>query len=157
MTQPTSIPVSEEILAAEEAARNNVDLLVAESQRYEKLIASQKRDLVSLDGALADIKDQIDVITTKRITLAQEVIDIENNKASLTSDINNLTVLIEATKAEMAVREDELSGRESDIVSTEHMLREAEIAITERSNTLAVAEEVIRNKKEILAQALLSL
>ena len=151
---PSTVPVKAEILAAEEAVRNNVTLLEAESQRLERLISSQKRELISLDGALVDVKDQLDLITSMRISVAKEVVVIEDKKESLTAEVKTLTNIIETTKAEIARREDELSGRESDITSAEEMLQEAELSFRERSVLLEKNIEEVEEKKQILIETL---
>jgi len=157
MNQPTAVPVKKEIVAAEEAARNNVDLLVAESQRFERLINSQKRELAALDGSLTDMKQQVMHATNNHDAVLATSKELERKVESLTHDINILSGIIEATKAEIAVREDELSGREADITTAEKMLQEAEIAFRERSSNLAEDEAVLRDKKIILSEALLKL
>lgn len=157
LNQPSTVPVKEELLAAETAVRNNVSLLEAESIRFERLISSQKRELVTLNGSIDDIKDQTDAITLRRVEIVKEVSDLESKKVALVKDIESLTKIIDATKAEIAHREDELSGREADITSAENMLQEAEIAFRERSVVLEQSIKEVEEKKKLLTKTLSSL
>jgi chromosome segregation ATPase len=154
---PLSVPVSAEISAAEEAARNRVSLLEAEALRFERLIGSQKRELASLDGSLTDLKAQVDLITSMRESVAQEVTDLEDKKIAVSEETKALVSVIEATKAEIAIREDELSGRESDIANAEQILQEAEIASRERSAVIQADEFIVNEKKALISELLTKL
>ena len=71
--QPSSVPTSEEIQKATEAARNNVTVLEAESVRLDRLIGSQKRELIAQEGAKKDIEDLIELAEGKLTILESEI------------------------------------------------------------------------------------
>lgn len=157
MNQPTSTPISAELSAAQEAARNNVDLLVAESQRFERLIASQKRELASLDGALTDMKQQVVKATDSHDVLIAKSKELEKKVASLTHDINVLSNVIEATKAERDDREDILTYREESILVKEIKLQEEVDALRERSKAIEAEEFIINEKKGLISELITKL
>lgn len=154
---PTSTPLPEDVVTAIEAARNRVSLLEAEAGRFERLISSQKRELTTLDGSISDLQAQVELITSMKEAVSKEVTDLENQKASLEKDLKSTNASIKNSKAEIDSQRQEINERLSVLEIKEATVLATESALVERSNILAVSEESIKNKKEILAQTLLKL
>lgn len=153
----TNIVLPEDVQSAILSARNNVSLLEAEAGRLERLILSQKRELVSLDGALKDIKEQIDVITENRIFVTREVAVLNESKLQLEQKIREIELSNTKTRAEIDAREVEVSKRESDVAEAERKLQGTELSLSERIKAVEEDEQVIKVKKLTLSEALAQL
>ena len=157
MTSPSDIPIKAEILAAEEAGRNRVSILEAESGRIERLVLSQKRELVSLDGALNDIKNQIEEITLKRISIVNEITNLNKDKEILLADIKEMSLRNTETKAEIDLQQKELTERINIVTLRENAVQDRELSLSERIKTVEDDENIIKVKKLTLSEALAQL
>lgn len=159
MIEATSpnIVLPEDVQAAVLGARNNVSLLEAEAGRLERLISSQKRELVSLDGALNDIKSQLDTITQQRIEVVKEISILTESRDLIRVDINDITLRNNETRAEIDRREADIAERENTLAQAEQRQQEAVISLTERTKYIEKEEGIIASKKLTLSEAIAQL
>ena len=148
------IPLPSDIQTAIIAARNNVSVLEAKAQRMERLIGSQKRELSSLGGALADINKQTDTITERRVALTKEVASLEKSKTSLLADILEMEKRNAETRAEIDTREQQVRERESSLALAEEAQQRGYLALTERVAELDREEKALTLKKTAISELL---
>lgn len=157
INSPSTIPLKDEILLAEEQARNRVSILEAEAGRFERLISTQKRELTTLDGTLNDLKNQIDDITLARINLVKEVADLTKTKTTLQEDIKEIALSNTRTRAEIDAQRQEINERLSILEIREANVLDVELAISERVKSIEKEENVLKAKKLTLSEALAQL
>jgi len=134
LEQPSSVPTSKEVAKSLEAARNNVSVLEAEAVRLDRLVVSQKRELISQEGAKRDIEDLIAVAEGKLAILDTQIESLEASKTAIEASI-------EAKKTELDERELAVSGRETEVAAKEAGLLSREV-------DLKKAEEDYSDKNE---------
>lgn len=134
LAQPTSVPIKKEVQKALEDARNNVSILEAETARLERLIASQKRELISQEAAKKDMEINLEALS-KKTTEAQKQIESERASAEF--------LIGEAQKkhAEVLERERELVKQETDIKARLKELKDAEDDLQKRVNLFSREKE----------------
>lgn len=131
--QPSSAPTSEEIAKALENARNNVSILEAESVRLDRLIGSQKRELVAQEGAKRDIDDLI-VIAEGKLAILDAQIESQEKSLSL-------------LEAEAESKKTELVAREEAVEKTEEVIKQKEADLLSREAILESSEELLIQKE----------
>lgn len=132
--QPSSVPIDAEILKAQEAARNNVTILEAESVRLDRLIGSQKRELIGQEGAKRDIEDQITLVEGKLAILEAQLESSEQSYADVIGQLNAANEFYTDTQK----RTEALSRG----------LDEREAAVTERENSVTMAESDLKQRED---------
>jgi chromosome segregation ATPase len=120
IAQPSSVPVKKDVQAALDSARANVSLLEAETARLERIITSQKRDIIVNEGTLKDYDKRIDEATTKATAIATEVVSNERSLETLQALISDKQKSLESmvkgmaeTAAEMLLKEKAFTAKET--------------------------------------------
>lgn len=149
-----SIPLPEDIINATEAARNNVSILEAESGRFERLISSQKRELVSIEGQKADLLKQVDDLKASIEVLVEDLSTKNTERTTLLGDISEMEKELQDKRAEFALRSKELDERENDIDKAESKLQEGILRHTSDSIKLEEDKKAFNAKVDALNKVL---
>lgn len=157
LTQPTSTPISDELVKAMEQARNNVSLLEAESGRFERLILSQKRELVSLNGAIKDTQNNLDGLLAKVSEVVKEIAILGEAKSNLLADVSGIELSNTQMRAKIAQQQEELANKANTLDDKEKTLLGREFATSERTKALEASEFILKEKEGLIRELLTKL
>lgn len=141
LAQPMSVPIKKDVQKALEDARNNLAILEADTARLERLIASQKRELISQEAAKKDMETNLEALE-KKTTEAQKQIASERESAEF--------LIKEAQKkhAEVLERENALVKQEAEMKSRMKDLKDAESDLQKRVNLFFREKEAHEQSKK---------
>ncbi len=131
--QPSAVPTTEDVQKALEAARNNVTVLEAEAVRLDRLIGSQKRDLIAQEGAKRDLEDLITVAEGKLAILETQIDSSEQSLIEVNKQVDVASQLYTDTTERTQALSHDLDGREAAVAGREMRLAEAEADLKQRT------------------------
>lgn len=152
--QPQGIPTKGDIDKATEVARNNVSILEAEAGRLERLISTQKRELIVQENTKADLELHLNELYLK-IESAEVELDLKEKESVAMGERMKVTLQTLAEKETSLIeRSSLLAQKESDITQRVESvtIRESQLALREAE--LSEDEEVLELKTKKLKQVL---
>jgi chromosome segregation ATPase len=110
LESPEAMPLPEPYIKALEAARNQVTLAEAETNRLTMLRRDQERELISLSGKLADATKEVAAVTT-------DLEAIKEKQTLAKAELDVLSNLLATTKAEKSALDSEIEASKAALVS----------------------------------------
>ena len=144
LDQPTSTPIKKELALAEEQSRDRVSILEAEASRFERLIMTQKRELISLENTKVDLVSQVE-------KLSKEIEGLKAEYFKVGEDRDRLLEIIAIEKAEQAKRSGERAIQDAHSDKRESLLDEKEQKMLKEQGFLVKAQELLTAEKDAFA------
>lgn len=157
IAQPSAPPTNTEIEKALEAARNNVTVLEAEAVRLDRLIGSQKRELIGQEGAKRDIEDQIVLVEGKLAILETQYNSLKASSLAIEEENEAKRTELTAREEALATAELDLAGREVAVAGRELRVSEAESDLTTRNSAFEIVRDHHFEVVDRIKQAITSL
>lgn len=149
-----NIPLKKEIAEAQEHARNNVSILEAESGRLERLISTQKRELVAQEGAKLDVERALAQVQDNLIDAKEQFDSVEKSRNALLVEIDTKNKEIAQKTKEIDEKEAKLNEKERELTQLSEKLNDKEKALSTEKSQFTAEKESFSKKIIVLNAAL---
>ncbi len=153
VTNPTSVPLPADVVAATEAARNNVTLLQAEARRLQGLAESCEREVSGLAARKADLEAEIPLLIERNRHAEEGAASAELRRATALAEAEDAALRADAARQEAEVAREAASARELELAAREAAIDDRDAKLAQDERALTVKQDALDARVRRIAEA----